>query len=79
MLEKEYNYFLKNKESLLQKYPDQFIVIVGETVVGNYTTQEEALTEASKTHALGTFLIQKVSADQEDMTQRFFSTRVCFH
>ncbi len=78
MLEKEYGYFVKNKETLLQKYPDQFIVIIGETVIGNYATQEEALREASKQHALGTFLIQKISNKPEDITQRFFSSRVCF-
>ncbi len=79
MLEKEYAYFLKNKETLLQKYPDQFIVIINETVVGNYVTQEEALKEASSKYALGTFLIQKVSSKPEDVTQRFFSASVCFH
>ena len=79
MLEKEYKYFLNNKSSLLQKYPNQFVVIVDETVVGNYASQEEALKEASKTHALGTFLIQKVSDKPEETTQRFFSASVCFH
>lgn len=73
MLEKEYNYFLKNKETLLQKYQDWFIVIIGEQVVGNYLSQEEALRESSSKYALGTFLIQKVSTNQEDVTQRFFS------
>lgn len=73
MLEKEYDYFLKNKEALLQKYKDQFIVIMGEQVVGNYLSQEEALREASSKYALGTFLIQKVSNNKEDVTQRFFS------
>ncbi|MDD5156142.1 MAG: DUF5678 domain-containing protein, partial [Candidatus Omnitrophica bacterium] len=77
-LEKEYNYFLNNKATLLQKYPNQFIVIINETVVGNYASQEEALREASGKYTLGTFLIQKVSNNQEDTTQRFFSAKVCF-
>jgi len=79
MLEKEYNYFIKNKATLLQKYPDQFIVIINETVVGNYVSQEQALREASSKYTLGTFLIQQVSNNPEDTTQRFFSTNVCFH
>jgi len=79
MLEKEYNYFLRNKETLLQKYPKQFIVIIDETIVGNYASQEEALKEASQKYPIGKFLIQKVSDDQGDVTQRFFSASVCFH
>ncbi|MBU0684095.1 MAG: hypothetical protein KJ864_07410 [Candidatus Omnitrophica bacterium] len=34
---------------------------------------EEALKEASKKYKLGTFLIQKVSQDESETTQRFFS------
>ena len=72
-LEKEYNYFLKNKDSLLKNYEGKFIVIVGEKIVENFDTQEEALREASKKYELGSFLIQKVSKGKEDIEQRFFS------
>jgi hypothetical protein len=77
-LEQEYNYFLKNRPALLKDYKDQFIVIVGEKVVGSYSSQEEALKDASVSYALGSFLIQKVSETDEDTTQRFFS-RVIIH
>ena len=79
MLEKEYDYFLKNKQTILKDYGNKFIVIVGEQVVGNYESQEEALKESSQKYTLGTFLIQKVSDKPEDITQRFFSASVCFH
>lgn len=79
MLEKEYEYFLANKESLLKKYLNKFIVIIDNQVVGSYATQEEALSESSKKYAVGTFLIQKVSDKAEDIAQRFFSASVCFH
>ncbi len=72
-LEREYSYFLKNKESLLKNYEGKFIVIVGEELMGNFNTQEEALAEASKKYKPGSFLIQKVSKGEEDTTQRFFS------
>lgn len=72
-LEKEYNYFLKNKEALLKKYENKFIVIVDEGVVGGFDTQEAALRYASKEYKLGTFLIQRVSMDEEDISQKFYS------
>ena len=77
-LEKEFNYFLKNRDSLLKEFKDQFIVIIGEKVVGNYSTQEEALRDSSSKYQIGTFLIQKVSESEEDTSQRFFS-RIIIH
>lgn len=79
MLEKEYSYFLKNKAALLKEYANKFIVIIGEQVVGSYDSQEEALKEASQKYTIGEFLIQKISDNQDDVTQRFFSANVCFH
>ncbi len=78
MLEKEYKYFLENKDSLLKEYRNMFIVIKDDKVVGSYTTQDEALSESSRKYALGTFLIQKISDKPEDVSQRFFSAMVCF-
>ena len=78
MLEKEYDYFLKNRNNLLKDFKDQFIVIIGNKVVGNYKSQEEALKNASSKYPIGTFLIQKVSESEDDTTQRFFS-RVIIH
>lgn len=78
MLDKEYRYFLKNKDKLINEYEGKFIVIVGEKVVGSYPSREEALKEASASHKLGTFLIQKVSRGEDDVVQRF-SSRVYIH
>lgn len=72
-LEKEYSYFLQNKESLLKSFPNKFIVIIDNEVVGSFDSQEEALKEASQKYKIGTFLIQRVSEDEGDTTQRFFS------
>ena len=44
-LEKEYNYFIKNKEGLLKSFLNKFIVIINDTVVGDFDSQEEALKE----------------------------------
>jgi hypothetical protein len=73
MLEKEFNYFKNNKESLLLKYANKYIVIKDEEVKGFYETQIEALTDALKQFAPGTFLIQFVSPEPEDYIQKFHS------
>ncbi len=78
MLEKEYQYFLKHKDVLLKTHEGKFIVIVGNGVIGSYASREEALKEASSTHDIGTFLIQKVSRGEDDVIQRF-SSRVSVH
>lgn len=76
-LEKEYQFFKDNREELLTKYRDRFIVILGEAVVGDYGSEMEAYTEAKKRYEVGTFLIQHCIADDEGSTQIFHS-RVSF-
>lgn len=71
MLEKEYDYFLNNKETLFANYFNRVIVIKDEEVIGDYDTKEEALRETVKEHELGTFLIQGGTGDrQEDKYDR---------
>lgn len=59
MLEQEYKYFKDHQKELVKEYPGRYVVIVGEVVVGNYSTYVEAYQKASEEHELGTFLIQE--------------------
>ena len=59
MLEKEFQYFIDNQNELLKKYNGRFIAIVGEQVVGDYDSFDQAIDETMKEHELGTFLIQE--------------------
>ena len=77
MLEKEYQYFKENQDDIIEKYPNKFIVIKDENIIGIYASQKEALTETLRKHKLGTFLLQFVSPDKNDYTQKFHS-RVMF-
>jgi hypothetical protein len=77
MLKKEFYYYLKNQNDLVKKYNGKYVVIVGESVVGAYNTNAQALIETKKNHALGTFLIQKCTPGKEAYTQTFHS-RVAF-
>jgi len=76
MLEAEYNYFKEHKAEFLAKYPGRFIVIKGQTVLGDFVEQGEALTFALKDNTPGTFMIQECS-EKGDQIMRFHS-RVTF-
>jgi len=77
MLEKEFKYFLDNKESLAQKYNGKFLVIKGENVIGAYDSEKDAYDNAIKNNELGTFLIQECSIQEAAFIQNFHS-RVLF-
>lgn len=78
MLEKEFEYYLKNQDKLVRLYDGKFIVIKGENVIGDYASEIEAYTETKKTHEVGTFLIQKCTPGVNDYTETFHS-RVVFN
>lgn len=73
MLEKEYDYYLGHKKTLLANYKNRVVVIKNGKVLGDYKTKEEALRETVKKHELGTFLIQKISEEEMDNIARFHS------
>lgn len=58
MLEKEFDYYLANQTEITKKYPNQYVVIVGEEVVASYNSFETALYESKQKMERGTFLIQ---------------------
>ena len=76
-LQQEFQYYLANQEELIEKYDGRVIAIKGEEVLGDYDSYLSALTETTKDHKEGTFLLQKVSAGAQDYTATFHS-RVAF-
>ena len=76
-LAKELAFFEQNQDRLVAEHSGKYVVISGEDVVGVYDSEIEAYTEAQKTHALGTFIIQRCVPGTEAYTQTFHS-RVAF-
>ena len=72
-LDRSFQYFLANQDQLVEKYPDQFVVIVGEEVVGAYGSHQEAVAEALKKHDRGTFIVQVCKPGPEAYTLTFHS------
>ena len=77
MLDKEFKYFVDNQKELVKKFNGRYIVIKGERVIADYTTEIEAYTETQKEHQLGTFLIQLCTPGEDTFTQTYHS-RVIF-
>jgi len=71
MLEKEFDYYVKNQNELLKKYNNRFVVIIGDNVVDSYTTLEQAAEQAAKKYKLGSFLIQECTEGDRAYTQTF--------
>ncbi|MBI4822646.1 MAG: hypothetical protein HY805_00220 [Nitrospirae bacterium] len=76
-LEKEFRFYLDNQAELVKKYNGKFVVIKDAQVIGAYDSEVEAVEKTSKTHALGTFLVQKCEPGTESYTQTYHS-RVVF-
>lgn len=76
-LDKEFQYYLTNRDELIKKYLGKYIIIKDETVVGVYDTEIEAYTNGMNKFSLGTFLIQQCLPCYKNYTQTFHS-RVIF-
>jgi hypothetical protein len=76
-LQKEFDYFLANQQELARQYSGKILVIKEQTVIGVFDSELEAIQQTSKTHELGTFLVQKCDPTEESHTQTFHS-RIAF-
>lgn len=72
-LMKEFDYYLEHQQELVQKYNGKVIVIKGQTVIGVFDSELEAVQKTSEGHELGTFLVQKCEPRCESYTQRYHS------
>lgn len=76
-LEREFNFYLEHQDELVEKYNGKFIVVKNDEVLGAYNSMLEALQTTTKTHEMGTFLVQKCSPGSDDYTATYHS-RVAF-
>lgn len=79
MLDKEFQYYLANQESLVKSHFGRYIIIKDEKVLGDFNSEIEAILFAKKELGLelGSFLVQHCMPGKESYTQLFHS-RVYF-
>jgi hypothetical protein len=69
MLETERNYFDRIRPGLLELGPTMFVVIKGETLIGTYSTFDQALQEgAIKCGTDDPFLVRRVDQQTENIS-----------
>ncbi len=73
----EFEYYQAHQNELVKRFNGKFVVIKKGTVLGSYPDELTAINETQKSHALGTFLVQKCEPGTESTTQVFHS-RVAF-
>ncbi len=77
MLEKEFEYFKANNETLFASYPNKYLVIKDLKVQYAGESFEDALSYATQHFEMGSFLVQQCTKGAEGYTQTFHS-RVVF-
>jgi len=75
-LMKEFDYYLEHQQELVQKHNGKVIVIKGQTVIGVFDSELEAVQKTSEGHELGTFLVQRCKPGRESYTQTYHSRAV---
>lgn len=63
-LQKELDYFTRNKDELLKHYKNQFMLIKGNTLVGGYTTESEAYQAGVTRFGSEPFFIKQALEDE---------------
>ena len=59
MLEKEFQYYIEHENELLSKYSGNYIIIVGNEIVGVYSDKKKAYFDSIKKYSLGTFFMKQ--------------------
>lgn len=77
-IQSNFNYFKANRDAIIKDHLNQFVVIKDESVIGYYTSEQEALKiMASKGFPLGSFNIQKCITAEEGRAL-YYTRRVAF-
>ena len=72
-LQKEFDYYLQHQDELVSQYNGKFIVIENCQLIGSYNSEIEAITETTKQHELGTFLVQKCEIGTDSCSYMYHS------
>ena len=77
-LREQFEYYRDNQNEFVCKYDGRVIALKDNIVLGVYDDEFIAVSETEKEHELGTFIVQKVSLDEEVNAVTFYTPRVSF-
>lgn len=75
MQERDFQWFVENREELYKQYGHCFVAIQDNNVLGTYATYSAAVRETEKTHALGSFIVQECTQDTSGYTNYIMTPR----
>jgi hypothetical protein len=65
MLEREYAYFQANRAEFLEKFPARFVLIIGEKLVGDFGSRDDAILEGQRISTPGNYLVTFVGPETQ--------------
>jgi len=71
MLNQEFQYYRNNQDALVAQYNGRFLTIVGDQVIGDYSSYLEAYVKTKSSHEPGTFLIQECTPGNQAYTVNY--------
>jgi hypothetical protein len=71
MLAKEFQYYIKHEKEFIAQYSNRFIMILNETVVGVYDTEEAAYYDMVEKNITSPVLVQQCSGGIGGRTSLF--------
>ena len=66
-LEKELHLFQQKKAEWVKIYPDKFVLVKGQELMGAFDTAEAALAEGAKQFGSTSFLVKRVNQTEENV------------
>ena len=72
-IDRNYQYFLNNRDYLARHYYGRFIIIYNQQVVEDFDSEIKAYIEGKKKYGLGNFIIQYCVPEEEEQFQSFRS------
>ena len=68
LLAVETAYYDEHAQDLLLTYPNRFLLIHGDTVIGDYASRSEALAEGVRRYGRGPFLVRRTGDKALELT-----------
>lgn len=65
-LQREFHWYLANRDELVKRYRGRYLVICEETIIANYATAADAYRNTVKSHKPGTFIIKRCIPPEDE-------------
>ena len=60
----DFDYFISNYQDLYKQYGHKFLAIKNKEILGAFDSVPDTIENLSKTHEIGTYIIQECSGDE---------------